>query len=242
MKNLSNLMKSAHAETRRILTIYPDADYRTTFAAALRDLWAEPETAAEAWAAKSGEEQIDALRVMTRYAMQRDQAETDHRGNYRRNRFAWCSGLDDVDSICNGAWCRMADYLTDPRRADQPLRHLEYIAVVTEAQSIERHERRHASALRIDAPNTSDDGSETRREWIDLKASALADRPTDPYTRALTLDRIDHAAADDIDRHIIRLLAQQYSAREIADIIGMSHTAINKRIAKIRQRDAEYMA
>ena len=255
MKNLKNLMKNAHETTRAICAAYPDADYHVTFAAALRDAWAEPETAAEAWAALDGQQQIDALRRMTRYAMQRDQAETDSRGHcrtgipeidrharFQRNRFAWVQGPDDVDAICNGAWCRMHDYLTDPRRAGDSLRKLEYIAVVTEAQAISRNERRHASALRIDAPTVGDDGSETRREWIDLQASALADRAADPYTRAVTLDRIDHAAADDIDRQIIRLLAMQYSARDIGDILGKSHTAINKRIAKIRQRDAEYMA
>lgn len=244
----------AHAMTRAAVagTSY---DYRATLAAALRIAWADATapSALEAWAAMPDEEKVEALKAATLKAAARDIARTDAAGNYRPDRFAWARTPDGiipaavVAEIVNEACSRLIPYLTDPKHAGKPLAALMYQAVVIGAQKIDRAERRNARAIKYeDMPrNDADkrDGAERLAKIIDGADRAFnAERGIDPEAAAILKDTIEGLAADDVDRAILAGMINQYSAREIAEHVGMSHTAVNKRVAKIRTRYAEQNA
>ncbi len=236
MKNVRDIMIRAHAMTRAALQ--PSDNYAATLAAALRICWADAlqPSALEEWLSMSGAEQYSALQRMTRYAIRKDSAETDSRGQYRANRFAWIVDADDVAAIVADAWTRVAEAVVNPRYADDSLKRILYRAVCSAAQRINRAEKRHASALRLDA-YTADDGTQATREFIELQAGAAAERiAPDPYTATAIKDSIERAARDDRDRAIIRALAAGYTQAEIAARVGISQPAVHKRVTAIKAR------
>ena len=107
-------------------------------------------------------------------------------------------------------------------------------AVLTAAQKIGRQERRNPSALRFIKPR--DDDHDPTAYIIDNAAPTAEPIAPDPYTYTATRETIERAAKDDTDRKIIAGLALGYSAREIAQALHLSHTAINKRIGHIRDK------
>lgn len=240
----------AHDMTRRTLAAFPGADYHATLAAAMRIAWADATapTAAEAWTAMSPEEQLDALTRMTYRAAARDIAGCDKRGNERADRFAWArvpSGAiaaEHVAEIVNEAWIRVSGYVADERHADKPLTALMYQAAYVAAQAINRAERRNARAIRWADVQTGsdDDGRETfeRIARIVNNAAPSAERFLQPEAAAVLHDTISSLARDDIDRRILSGLIDQYSRRDIADRLGLSHTAVNKRCARMIERYA----
>lgn len=236
MKNTRDIMTRAHAMTRAALQ--PGDNYAVTLAAALRICWSDalqPGALAE-WQRMTGAEQHAALQRMTGYAMRKDAAETDSRGEYRPNRFAWVKDANDFAAIVADAWTRVSVAVVDPRYSADSLKRILYRAVCSAAQRINRAERRNASALHIDA-YTAEDGTERRREYIELQAGAAAERiATDPYTAAAIRDSIERAAADHIDRVIIRMRGAGYTQAEIAARVKMSQQAVNKRIQAIKAR------
>ena len=208
-----DFMTIAHAITRA--AIQPGDDYRVTFAAALRIAYAEyAASAAAEWAAKTPEEQYNALLAMAWYEYGQRDARIDRRtGEALPNVFTWvnpAAPADDIRAVAHEAYIRLIGYLDDPRRAELPLSRLMSRAVIISAQKISRAERRNPTAER--APN--------------------------PEAGAIIVDSIERASKDDIDRAIIAALAAGYSAREIGQRLGMSHTAINKRVRAIRDRYA----
>ena len=287
------VMTRAHDMTRRTLEQWPAADYRVTFAAAMRIAWEDanaPSAAAE-WATKSPEEQIDALTRMTYKAASRDLAGTDRRGNARADRFAWARtkelALDpaNVTPIVNEAYTRLIPYLCDEKHEDKPLNALMYQAVTTAAQAINRAEKRNArpamymteaeyaeenarraavklrkaeaeaaadpngyAVAAIEARNAATAArdkarraaivNETARDLFIIidDAAPAADRFIAPEAAAIVLDELEALPADDTDRRILSGMLQQYSRRDIADTLGMSHTAVNKRAAKMTAR------
>lgn len=244
------VMVRAHDMTRRTLAAYPGADYRATLAAALRIAWADANApaAADAWTAMQPEEQINALTRMTYKAARRDLAGTDRDGNERADRFAWARTpagdiqREAVEQIVNEAWIRMAGYITDDRHADKPLAALMSQAVVTAAQAINRAERRNARAIKWAdvVTGADDDGRETteRIARIVNNSAPTAERFLQPEAAAILHDTLTELTVDDMDRRILSGMIDERSAREIAAAVGMSHTAVNKRIAKIRARYA----
>lgn len=268
------LMAAAHRRTRATVAEYPGADYRATFAAALRLAWedATAPAAVDAWAAMTGEEQVKALTASALNAARKDYARTDSAGNDRADRFAWArirtaGGRDDVlapdalSSIVGLAWeimtggivddatgaVKVEAYLTNPRHADKPLAVLMAQAVRTAAQKIDRYEKRHARAVRFaDIPAPASDSSKAdggdnaaqRVMEIVLNAAPMAERFTAPDTAAALRDAVESVCMDDTDRRIMAGLIDGYTARDIARRIGISHTAINKRVDKMRRRYA----
>ena len=248
------VMTRAHALTRRTLEQWPAADYRVTFAAALRIAWedATAPAAADAWNAKTPEEQIDALTRMTYKAASRDLAGTDRRGNPRADRFAWARTKEltldraAVEPIVNEAYARLIPYLYDEKHADKPLATLLYQAVVTAAQAINRAEKRNARAVKWADVVTGedDDGKETTERIARIvdNAAPNAERFPAPEKLAMLHDTITSLPRDDIDRAILAGMLKQYSRRDIADTLGLSHTAVNKRVnAMIARYAADHL-
>ena len=240
----------AHDTTRRTLAAFPDADYHVTLAAAMRMCWADAlaPSAAEAWNGMQPEEQLEALQRMTYKAARRDLAGCDSAGNPRADRFAWARTpagdiqREAVEQIVNEAWCRMAGYVTDERHADKPLAALMHQAATTAAQAINRAERRNARAVKWAdvVTGADDDGKETteRIARIVNNAAPTAERFLQPESAAVLHDTITALAADDTDRAILGLMIEQYSRRETAARLDMSHTAVNKRVNRMLARYA----
>lgn len=234
MKSTAIIMTRAHELTRAARAEYPAADYRATFAAALRIAWEEASraSAAEEWAAMTGDEQYNALWRMTLHCYKRDQASgEDADGKMQRAPvFGWIKTEDDLRAVAHEAFIRVCALLESAEEGEE-LRRVLWKAVMRAARYIDRQERRNPSALR---KVVDDDGEE--REEIDTTSPTAEHIAPDPYTAAAILDSIERAAKDAKDLTIMRALAAGYSARQIGDALGMSHTAINKRIAAFRAR------
>lgn len=238
MKNLHVIMTRAHELTRAALQ--PGDNYAVTFAAALRIAWEEASrpSAADEWTAMSGEEQYNALWRMTLHCYKRDQASgPDAEGKTQRApAFGWIKDADDLRAVAHEAYIRVIALL-DSTEDGEELRRILWKAVMRAARYIDRQERRNPSALR---KIVDDDGEEL--EEIDTTSPTAERIAPDPYTAAAVLDSIDRAAKDAKDLAIMRALAAGYSARQIGDALGMSRTAINKRIAAFRARYDEQQA
>ena len=234
----------AHAMTRAIRAEYPTADYRATFRAALRIAYAEiSENPRTQWEAMTGDEKQDALRATVCFCMNRDRAETDRQGNFRPDYFKWISCDDDITATVNESFTRMGKAfenaekaVTDGRRDSLPtLRAIMANAARSAARFIAQAEMRHASALRIESM-TGDDGKEYMREYIKDSNSTAEPIAPNPEIALIIRDSIDRACKDETDRRIVDLLMMQYTRREIAERVGMSHTAVNKRVNALRDR------
>ena len=232
----SAIFTRAHALTRAALQ--PGDNYRVTFAAALRIAYEEARSSARAqWDAKTPEEQYDALLAMAWYEYGQRDARIDRRtGEALPNVFTWvdpAAPADDIRAVAHEAYIRLLGYLDDPRRAELPLARLMSRAVIISAQKISRAERRNPTGLKQRQNPDNPDGEPL--EYIDAQ-SPTAERAPNPEAGAIIADSIERAAHDDTDRAIIAALAAGYSAREIGQRLGMSHTAINKRVRAIRER------
>lgn len=240
------IFSRAHAMTRAIRAEFADADYRATFRAALRIAYAEiSENPRAQWETMTGEEKQDALRATVCFCMNRDRAETDKRGNFRPNYFKWISCEDDITATVNEAFIRMGKAFAnaekaveDGRRDSLPtLRAIMANAARSAARFIAQAEMRHASALRIESM-TDEDGNTIMREYIKDSDSTAEPIAPNPEIALIIRDSIERAAKDETDRRIIDLLMMQYTRREIAERVGMTHTAVNKRVNAIRDRYA----
>ena len=228
------IMNAAHQMTRETITRYPSADYRVTLAAALRIAHAETRTGAEKWRRMSGEEQRDALLRKAGKEYQRDGSRVGKSGNPGYY-FQWIDPrnvADGLEAVTHEAWILMTDYVNRAEYAEKSLGWLLTAAVIRAAQSINRAERRNARALKTRA---DDDGTEAAY-IIDHAAPIAEPIAPSPESAALMSDKLDRAAADDIDRAIIAMTGAGYTQSEIAARAGISQTAIYKRLKRIRER------
>ena len=243
----SAIFTRAHALTRA--TIQPGDDYRVTFAAALRIAYAEAATSAAAeWAAKTPEEQYSALVAMSWHEYGKRDARSMLRDGVRvplPNVWTWVSDpARDVVMIACDAYEYLARYLET--RPEWTLSRCLSRAIIQAAQSVDRNEHRNPNGRRVkrdaDGAPVINPAADPDRPDAELYLYEIqTDSPTaaplpQPESMAIARDAISRAAKDDIDRAIMDALARGYSAREIAPRVGMSHTAVNKRISKLRQR------
>lgn len=229
----SELFNRAHAQTRRIRETYKAADYRITFSAALRNLYEEEtRTAAEIWSGYTDEQKINALRGATGYEYRlRDARYIIRNGKMVMldNVFSWVKDTAELEQVANDAYIYLINFFDS--KPEWPLGLMLSHAARRAAQYISRQERRNPSALKRD--------SKTGEDYIAADAEPTAEPiAPSPEAAAIIADSIERAAADDTDSDIITMLKMGYSAREIAEYIGMSHTAVNKRIHRIRERRA----
>jgi hypothetical protein len=247
------IFAAAHAVTRAVRAEFADADYRATFAAALRECYAAAAlaesisadaiaaavmSARAAWESMSGEAQYNALVAMVWHMKKRDNAACDKRGNERAPRMTWIESADDARACAHEAYCRMDALLTrnaEREDGEKPLALVMAKAVMRAAQYIDRAEKRHASALRIESI-TDEDGNTTTREYIKDSESIAERIAPSPFEYAALADTINAVCADDIDRQIMRARIYGLTQTEIAELVGMSQRGVSKRIERMTAR------
>lgn len=175
-----------------------------------------------AWRSMSDEEQYTALQKM---------AWTVRRGGRKRGA-EWIQTQDDAMTVAAEAWLRMGAALERNERADEPcpLKLILYSACAQAANSIGRREKRYFSA----AVSQIAEGGEMS-ELFDMNAVYALPAPA-PEENAVRRDLLARLLQTDEDRSIAGRMAEGLTVREIAAALGMSRSAVQRRINNIRNR------
>ena len=185
-----------------------------------------------AWRGMSDEEQYTALQKMAWTVKHRAEA------NGRAADTEWIKHPDDAQTVAAEAWPRVAPALTRNEQSDEPhtLTHILFAACTQAVHVISRAEYRHTANC-CQLTSTADaDGDDYTQTPLDILPSVTAAPISSPEDIATTRAAIEAAAADNTDRAIIRALADGHTVRAIAAALGMSKSAIQRRIDKIRAR------
>lgn len=255
------IFAAAHAVTRATRAAFADADYRATFAAALRECYraAAEDMSADAiaaavmendpraeWDAMTGEAQAVALRRIVVWCMNRDRAECDRMGNYRPNVFAWIQHDDDIDMTANEAYIRMErafenaeNAVADGKRDSMPtLRAVMANAARSAARFIGMNEYKHVRSDRRVMARDYNDAHSTNYLEIDeygrnRRLTVIDDN--DSATGERIAPNPESAA---IIRDMIERAAKDDTDRAIiaALAIGMTQAEIAERVG-IRQQN-----
>lgn len=231
----SQIMRQAWSLYRATVAEFPETRSRAQFALCLKEAHRAAQAATAArreWDNMSGEEQYTALQKMAWTVKHRAEA------NGRAADTEWIRTPDDAQTVAADAWPRVAPALTRNEQSDEPrpLSHILFAACTQSAHVISRAEYRHASNC-CEITNTADaDGDDYTQTPLDILPSVTAAPISSPEDIATTRAAIEAAAADNIDRAIIRALADGHTVRAIAAALGMSKSAIQRRIDKIRAR------
>lgn len=231
----AQIMRKAWSLYRATVAEFPETRSRAQFAICLKEAHRAAQAATAArreWENMSGEEQYTALIRMAWTVKHRAEA------NGRAADTEWIRTPDDAQTVAAEAWPRVAPALTRNEQSDEPhtLTHILFAACTQATHVISRAEYRHASNC-CQIANTADaDGDDCTQTPLDILPSVTAAPISSPEDVATTRAAIEAAAADNIDRAIIRALANGHTVRTIAAALGMSKSAIQRRIDKIRAR------
>lgn len=231
----SQIMRQAWSLYRATVAEFPETRSRAQFAICLKEAHRAAHAATAArreWENMSGEEQYTALQKMAWTVKHR--AEATGRGIDTE----WIRTPDDAQTVAADAWPRVAPALTrnEQNAEPRPLAHILFAACTQAAHVISRAEYRHASAC-CQLTRTADaDGDDCTQTPLDYLPSVTVAPISSPEDIATTRAAIEAAAADNIDRAIIRALAAGHTVRTIAAALGMSKSAIQRRNDKIRAR------
>lgn len=231
----SQIMRQAWSLYRATVAEFPETRSRAQFAICLKEAHRAAHAATAArreWENMSGEEQYTALQKMAWTVKHR--AEATGRGIDTE----WIRTPDDAQTVAADAWPRVAPALTrnEQNAEPRPLAHILFAACTQAAHVISRAEYRHAANC-CQITNTADaDGDECTQTPLDYLPSVTAAPISSPEDIATTRAAIEAAAVDNIDRAIIRALADGHTVRAIAAAIGTSKSAIQRRIDRIRAR------
>lgn len=229
----SQIMRQAWSLYRATVAEFPETRSRAQFALCLKEAHRAAQAATAArreWENMSGEEQYTALIRMA--------WTVKHRAEATGRATEWIRTPDDAQTVAAEAWPRVAPALTRNEQSDEPrpLTHILFAACTQAAHVISRAEYRHAANC-CQITNTADaDGDECTQTPLDILPSVTAAPISSPEDAAIIRAAIEAAAADNIDRAIIRALADGHTVRAIAAAIGTSKSAIQRRIDKIRAR------
>jgi DNA-directed RNA polymerase specialized sigma24 family protein len=237
----AQIMRKAWSLYNEITTAAPECRSRAQFALCLKEAHRIANTAANArreWEQLTGAQQFEALTRMT-WAV-RKRAEATGRGIDTE----WIRTPDDAQTVAADAWPRVLSALdrNDQREDPRPLVFILYAACTQAAHSISRAEIRHVSAcISADAIAAATPDTNNGQSLLDIRSSCTAapisGDPEEGYTIRAAIDAA--AAGDDATREIIARLAAGYTVRDIAAAIGMSKSAVQRRIDKVR---AAYLA
>lgn len=237
----SQIMRQAWSLYRATVAEFPETRSRAQFALCLKEAHRIANTAANArreWEQLTGAQQFEALTRMT-WAV-RKRAEATGRGIDTE----WIRTPDDAQTVAADAWPRVLSALdrNDQREDPRPLLFILYAACTQAAHSISRAEIRHVSAcISADAIAAATPDTNNGQSLLDIRSSCTAapisGDPEEGYTIRAAIDAA--AAGDDATREIIARLAAGYTVRDIAAAIGMSKSAVQRRIDKVR---AAYLA
>lgn len=231
----AQIMRQAWSLYRATVAEFPETRSRAQFALCLKEAHRAAHAATAArreWENMSGEEQYTALQKMAWTVKHRAEA------TGRAADTEWIRTPDDAQTVAADAWPRVAPALTRNEQSDEPrpLSHILYAACTQAAHVVSRAEYRHAANC-CQLTNTADaDGDECTQTPLDYLPSVTAAPVSSPEDAAITRAAIEAAAADNIDRAIIRALADGHTVRTIAAALGMSKSAVQRRIDKIRAR------
>lgn len=232
----SEIMSKAWSLYREIVAEFPEARSRAQFAECLRSVWEQANaarTARREWEAMDGPQQYEALTRMAWTVKRR--AEATGRGIDTE----WILTADDAQTVAADAWLRISSALdrNDEREDPRPLGYILYAACTQAAHSIARAEIRHVTACTsADAIAAANPDANNGQSLLDMRqsctAAPISADPADAYTIRAA---IEHAAADDEKtRELIAQLAAGYTVRDIAAHLGMSKSAAQRRIDKVR--------
>ena len=231
----SQIMRKAWSLYRATVAEFPETRSRAQFALCLKAAHEAAKAATSAhheWENMSGEEQYTALQKMAWTVKHRAEA------TGRAADTEWIRTPDDAQTVAADAWPRVAPALTRNEQSDdpRPLAHILFASCTQAAHVISRAEYRHASNC-CQLTSTADaDGDDCTQTPLDILPSVTAAPVSNPEDAATTRAAIEAAAADSTDRAIIRALADGHTVRSIAAALGMSKSAIQRRIDKIRAR------
>lgn len=231
----SQIMRQAWNLYREIIATAPECRSRAQFALCLKEAHRAARAAQSArreWENMSGEEQYTALIRMAWTVKHRAEA------TGRAADTAWMRTADDAQTVAAEAWPRVAPAIARNEQSDEPrpLSHILYAACTQAAHVIARSEYRHAANC-CQLTSTADaDGDDYTQTPLDYLPSVTAAPVSSPEDAAITRAAIEAAAVDNTDRAIIRALADGHTVRTIAAALGMSKSAVQRRIDKIRAR------
>lgn len=231
----SQIMRQAWSLYRATVAEFPETRSRAQFAICLKEAHRTAQAATAArreWENMSGEEQYTALIRMAWTVKHRAEA------TGRAADTEWIERPDDAQTVAADAWPRVAPALTRNEQSDEPhtLTHILFAACTQATHVISRAEYRHASNC-CQLTSTADaDGDDYTQTPLDYLPSVTAAPVSSPEDIATTRAAIEAAAADSTDRAIIRALADGHTVRTIAAALGMSKSAVQRRIDKIRAR------
>lgn len=231
----SQIMRQAWSLYRATVAEFPETRSRAQFAICLKEAHRAAHAATAArreWENMSGEEQYTALIRMAWTVKHRAEA------NGRAADTEWIKHPDDAQTVAAEAWPRVAPALTRNEQSDEPhtLTHILFAACTQATHVISRAEYRHASNCCQLTSSADADGDDCTQTPLDILPSVTAAPISSPEDIATTRAAIEAAAADNIDRAIIRALADGHTVRAIAAAIGTSKSAVQRRIDKIRAR------
>lgn len=231
----SQIMRKAWSLYRATVAEFPETRSRAQFALCLKEAHRAARTAQSArreWQSMDGEAQYTALVRMAWTVKHRAEA------TGRAADTEWIRTPDDAQTVAAEAWPRVAPALTRNEQSDEPrpLSHILFAACTQSAHVIARAEYRHASNCCQLVSTADADGDDCTQTPLDYLPSVTAAPASSPEDIATTRAAIEAAAADTIDRAIIRALASGYTVRAIAAHMGTSKSAVQRRIDKIRAR------
>ncbi len=240
--NKAQIMRQAWSLYRATVAEYPETRSRAQFAVCLKaahEAARAAQSARREWEAMDGPQQYEAL---TRMAWaSRKRAEATGRGIDTE----WIRTPDDAQTVAADAWPRVLSALdrNDEREDPRPLGYILYAACTQAAHSISRAEIRHVSACTsADAIRAANPDTNNGQSLLDMRqsctAAPISADPADAYTIRAA---IDAAAADETGREIIARLAAGHTVRDIAAALGMSKSAVQRRIDKVRVSILEQM-
>lgn len=229
----SQIMRQAWSLYRATIAEFPETRSRAQFALCLKEAHRAAQAATAArreWEAMGGEAQYAVLIRMAWTVKHRAEA------TGRAADTEWIRTPDDAQTVAAEAWPRVAPALTRNEQADEPhtLTHILFAACTQAVHTIARAEYRHISnCYQLTSSADADDCTQTPLDYLPSVTAAPTSSPEDI---AITRAAIESAAADNTDRAIIRTLADGHTVRAIAAALGMSKSAIQRRIDKIHAR------
>lgn len=230
----AQIMRKAWSLYRATVAEFPETRSRAQFAICLKEAHRAAQAATAArreWENMSGEEQYNALQRMAWTVKSRAEA------TGRSADTAWMRTADDAQTVAAEAWPRVAPALARNDQAEEPhaLAFVLFAACTQAVHTIARAEYRHASnccqIIAIDA-----DGDTADQTALDVLPSITAAPASSPEDAAIIRAAIEATAADNTDRQIIQALAVGLTVRAIASALGMSKSAVQRRIDTIRSR------
>lgn len=242
--NVKSIMSRAWA-------IYHETDkgdgLRPVFSLCLAMAWEDakntPENILHQWAAMDTKAQINMLTANIKKAAKNEigYSTEDHYAEFNET-VAWFLNHHGIDGLVNEAWVKLAerldtDYLDklNAKRAASGKVNISLVALVYRSakdaiRAVYRDDIKHGRAR---VHEITDKNGESR-DYLDTMASTGKDETASTATLRVALEQFVNSR-DEIDRMIIECKRDNYTEREIAEVVGINRAAVHKRIDKMRE-------